>query len=67
MKFMGIMTAEKVAGIAYQKFMKDKRIIIPGFMNRVGAFANRFFSRKFMTRVIHMMQAPADRKENMYK
>ncbi|MBU0712603.1 hypothetical protein KJ762_03030 [bacterium] len=56
MSLMGIMTAEEVATITYNKFMKGKRIIIPGIMNKVGVFANRLFSRKFMTKVIHKMQ-----------
>ena len=56
MRLMGIMSADEVARIAYKKFMQGKRIIIPGFMNKVGVHANRFFSRKFMTRVIHKMQ-----------
>ena len=56
MRLMGIMSADEVARIAYKKFMQGKRIIIPGFMNKVGVHATRLFSRKFMTKVIHKMQ-----------
>ncbi|MBK1812801.1 SDR family oxidoreductase [Clostridium sp. YIM B02505] len=34
----GAMTAEKVAGYAYEKFMKNKEIIIPGIANKVLIF-----------------------------
>ena len=50
------MTAAEVAEIGYRKFMRNKRIIIPGFMNKVSVAMNRFFSRKFMTKVIYKMQ-----------
>lgn len=58
LKPMGIMTPEEVAAIAFKKFRRGKRIIIPGFMNKVVVFTNRLFPRKFMAKIIHKMQEP---------
>ena len=44
-------SAEKIAEFAYKKSLKGKRIAIPGFGNKLTAFAPRFFSRKFVATV----------------
>lgn len=43
--------AEKIAKFAYKKSIKGKRIAIFGFVNKITAFAPRFFSRKFVAKV----------------
>ena len=44
-------SAEKIAEFAYKKSQKGKRIAVYGFMNKLTAFAPRFFSRKFVATV----------------
>lgn len=44
-------SAEKVALYGYKKSLKGKRVAIVGFMNKITAFAPRFFSRKFVASV----------------
>lgn len=44
-------SAEKIAQFAYKNSIKGKTIAIYGFMNKVTAFAPRFFSRKFVASV----------------
>lgn len=44
-------SADKIASFGYKKAMKGKRLAIPGFMNKLTAFAPRFFSRKFVAKV----------------
>ena len=44
-------SAEKIAEFAYKKSQKGKRIAIYGFMNKLTAFAPRFFTRKFVATV----------------
>ena len=36
------MTSEELARIAYRKFKRGKRVIVPGFFNRLGVIAMRF-------------------------
>lgn len=44
-------SAEKIANFAYKKSIKGKRIAIYGFVNKLTAFAPRFFSRKFVASI----------------
>ena len=44
-------SAEKIALFGYKKSLKGKRIAIPGFTNKLTAFAPRFFTRKFVATV----------------
>ena len=44
-------SAETIAKFAYKKSLKGKRVAIYGFMNKLTAFAPRFFSRKFVATV----------------
>jgi len=37
-----VMTAEDVARIGYRKFMRGKKIIVPGWFNRLSVFLRRF-------------------------
>jgi hypothetical protein len=40
--------------------MKNKLIIIPSFGVKLGVFANRIFSRKFMLKIIYRIQKKKD-------
>ena len=44
-------SADKIALFGYKKSIKGKRIAIPGFTNKLTAFAPRFFTRKFVAKV----------------
>jgi len=52
---MGLMKAEDVAKIGYREFLKGKRLVIPGLMNKVGAQAVRFAPRALAARVAGML------------
>ncbi|URZ17874.1 SDR family NAD(P)-dependent oxidoreductase [Clostridium felsineum] len=52
----GAMTAEKVAYIAYNKFMKGKAVIVPGYFNRVGIFFSKIMPRKLVGSIIGKSQ-----------
>lgn len=45
------MPAKKIALYGYKKSIKGKLIAIPGFINKLTAFAPRFFTRKFVAKV----------------
>ncbi|HMS65090.1 MAG TPA: SDR family oxidoreductase [Ignavibacteria bacterium] len=47
-----VMTAEEVAEIAFRDLMKDKRIIVPGMLNKIGIQLVRFLPRKFITKFV---------------
>lgn len=53
-----IMSAEKVARIGYRAARRGKRVVIPGLLNRLVAFAQRFFPRGFVARAVRWVQAP---------
>lgn len=44
-----VMTAGKVAEIAYRDFRRGKNIIVPGFLNKLAVFMVRFLPRRLMT------------------
>ena len=44
-----VMTAGKVAEIAYRDFRKGENIIVPGFLNKLAVFMVRFLPRRLMT------------------
>ena len=54
-KVLGMMTAERVAKIGYQGFMRGKRIVIPGFLNKVGAHSTRLSPRAMTTQIARMV------------
>lgn len=49
------MKAEKVARIAYRALMKGKRVVIPGFQNKIQVFAIRFLPMSLVTRILRVM------------
>ena len=52
-----VMTAEEVALTGYNEMMKGKRIIIPGFANKAGAFLVRFIPRKIITKITRSLNS----------
>lgn len=46
-----VMSAEEVALIGYESLMKGKRTIIPGLVNKSGAFLVRFLPRKLIAKI----------------
>jgi len=52
-----VMTAEEVAITGYKKIMKGKRIIIPGFTNKAGAFFVKLFPRKIISKITRSLNS----------
>jgi len=52
-----VMTAENVALTGYKKMMKGKRIIIPGFTNKAGAFFVKLFPRKIISKITRSLNS----------
>jgi len=55
-KFMGLMTSEAVAQIGYRGFTQEKRLVIPGLINKVGVQSVRLSPRRVATQVARMLQ-----------
>jgi|SRR3989344_262938 len=51
-----VMTAEKVARIAYKGLMKNKQIIIPGICNNLFVFISRFLPRSIILKILKKIQ-----------
>lgn len=49
------MDAETCARIAYRDFMRGKRLIVPGLMNRMGIISVKFLPRGWVLKVVHAM------------
>jgi short-subunit dehydrogenase len=52
---VGAMDAEAVAEIGFRAMMSDKRIIVPGFFNKLQVFLTRLLPRRVMVRAARMM------------
>ena len=50
-KLIPTMTAAAVARAGYEGFVKGKRLVVPGLMNKVGVQANRLGPRRLITKV----------------
>lgn len=55
-KNRNIMSSEEVAEIAYSGLMNEKRVIIPGFRNKISAFFGRILPRNFILKVVRKIQ-----------
>jgi len=53
---MKVMSAEKVAKIAYRDFSKGKRIIIPGIINKLAVFGTKIVPRVVATKIAGKLQ-----------
>jgi short-subunit dehydrogenase len=52
---LGVMDAEAVAEIGFRAMMSGKRIIVPGFFNKLQVFLTRLLPRRVMVRAARMM------------
>jgi short-subunit dehydrogenase len=51
-----VMDAAPVAEAGYRAAMRGRRVVVPGLLNRLGAFATRFVPRPLLMRVVHRIQ-----------
>lgn len=56
-----VMTAKEVAKIAYRDFVKRKRIIIPGFMNKLAVLSAKILPRALTIRFVKKLQEIKDK------
>ena len=52
-------TAKEIAEYGYTHMMKGSMTVIPGFMNKIGASASRFFPRKMALKIVRKVQEKA--------
>ena len=55
-----IMDAASVARVGYNGLMKNKRVILPGLMNKISSLGARFFPREFLTSLVRRLQEGKD-------
>ena len=55
-KASGIMSAAAVAKAGYQGLQKGKRVIVPGFLNKMTPLGMRFFPRNLVTSIVRRLQ-----------
>ncbi len=53
-----VMTAQKVASIAFKGLMKKKRVIIPGIMNKASVISILFMPTLWVTKLTGMLEKP---------
>ena len=53
---MGLMDAESVARSGYRGFRRGAVIVIPGLMNKLGAFSVRFAPRVVVRKLVKILQ-----------
>ncbi len=51
-----VMSARDVAEFGYRAMMSGRRVAIPGFINRLGAFATRLAPRRLVTKIARHAQ-----------
>lgn len=54
----GLMESEEVAKQAYDGLRRRKRVVVPGFKNRVGTFFVRLLPRTVVTKVVKRINGP---------
>jgi uncharacterized protein len=54
-------SADRVAREAYDGFMRGKRVVVPGFVNKVATVLPRFLPRRLMLSIVHTYQMKAAR------
>jgi short-subunit dehydrogenase len=52
-----VMTAAPVADTGFWATMRGKRVVIPGLLNRIGAFATRFAPRSLLMHIVERIQS----------
>jgi len=53
---LGVMNAQTVAEAGYRGFRRGEVLTVPGFLNRLGAFAVRWTPRKIVRKVVKRLQ-----------
>jgi uncharacterized protein len=56
-KMLSTMSSAEVALAGYRGVMTGRRLVIPGFMNKVGVHANRFAPRILAPRIVRALQS----------
>ena len=56
-KMLSTMSSAEVALAGYRGVMTGRRLVIPGFMNKVGVHANRFAPRVLAPRIVRALQS----------
>jgi short-subunit dehydrogenase len=56
-----VLDAATVARIGYRGPLKGQRVVVPGWMNKIGAQAVRFLPRSLVSRVTKSLNHPKDR------
>ena len=59
------LSSEYVAKYGVDKALKNKLIIIPGVMVRIGAFVSKFASYKLLLKIMYFVQRQKGRKQNV--
>jgi short-subunit dehydrogenase len=54
---LGVMDAKSVAQAGHRGFRRGKLLVIPGMMNKLGAFAGRFLPRTLLRKITKRLQA----------
>ncbi|MFQ5690528.1 MAG: SDR family NAD(P)-dependent oxidoreductase [Gemmatimonadota bacterium] len=57
-RLWSVMDAARVAEAGYRGMLRGKRIVVPGTFNRLTALSPRFLPRRWMARLVGMIQAP---------
>ena len=57
------LTSDYVARYAIDKMFKNKLLIVPGFMVRLGIFGRRFVSEKFLLKIMYKVQTSKGEKK----
>ena len=55
-KILKVMDAATVARIGYRGMMKNKTIVIPGLLNKIGVFSVRLGPRKLVAQIVRSLQ-----------
>lgn len=55
-KVLGMMSSEQVAKLGYQGFLRGKRIVIPGILNKLGVHSTRMAPRAVTAQIARMVQ-----------
>jgi short-subunit dehydrogenase len=58
---MGLMDAQYVARLGYRGFCRGKVLVIPGVINKLGAFSVRLSPRILVRKIVKLLQTPMQR------
>jgi short-subunit dehydrogenase len=64
-QYLPVKSAEEVARIGYRKFMRGRKIIVPGLLNRLGTFVARFVPRFLLVPFMGLLFRVRDAEGNL--